>query len=121
MFYVVTPPADTSWHVDRQTLVKLLRSGWPDIDVRLAEAGSPAARDVVWRVRVGSDEMEGSQDRAGQAHYLEGPPEAVAQFAAWWRRQVPEQQPLILCDESYSTVVHLDSDVSERELARALS
>ena len=120
MFYVVTPPAETEWRVPREELAAMLRRAWPDVEVWLTEAGAPDARDVVWRIRLGATELEGSQDRAGQAQYLDGPPEAVARFAAWWRRQVPEEQALILCDESYATVVTLEPRISEDQLIASL-
>jgi hypothetical protein len=121
VIWLLTPPEETDWHVTRDELTELLRRDWPGAEVRITDYNAPSARDVVWRLQVSGGELEGSQDRAGQAQYLDGPIGAVARFTAWLRRQVPSTQPLILCDESYSTVVNIQPNVSDREILAAIS
>ena len=121
MFYVMSPPEETDWHVGRDELVAMLEREWPGIEIKLSDASAPSARDVVWHLRFLEGELDGSQDRAGQAHYLEGPPTVIARFASWWRSHVPTQQPLILTDESYSTVVNLNPGVTEQDIVDRLA
>jgi hypothetical protein len=119
--WLLSPPEETDWHVTRDELTELLRRDWPGAEVRIADDNARSTRDVVWRLQVSGGELEGSQDRAGQAQYLDGPIDTVARFTAWWRRQVPSTQPLILCDETYSTVVNIQPNMSDREILAALS
>jgi hypothetical protein len=119
MLYVVSPPDRTDWQFERGSLITLLQRDWPGIVV-----GGPrdeADRDVVWTYRDPYGEIDGSQNRAGQAQYLEGPLPLVARFAAWLRRQVPAEQPLMLYDESYSTVIPLSPQIDEHQILERLS
>ena len=119
MFYVVSPPDRTDYQFERGRLITLLQRDWPGIVV-----GGPrdqADRDVVWTYRDPDGEIDGSQNRAGQAQYLEGPLPLVARFAAWLRRQVPAEQPLMLYDESYSTVIPLAPHIDEQQILQRLS
>jgi len=118
MFYVLSPPDRTNWQFDRERLITLLQRDWPGIAVGGPQA--QADRDVVWTYRDRDGELEGSQDRAGQAHYLEGPLPLVARFAAWWRKQVPADQPLILYDEGYSTVIPLPLTIDQQQILQRL-
>ncbi len=56
--------------------------------------------------------MDGSLDRAGQAHYLRGNVILAAEYARWLRRQVGDSQPLVFADESFSHIVPLEDDAS---------
>ena len=117
MFYVVSPPDETEWCVERSTLVGLLERDWPGV---VLEVGGDSTRDVVWRLATPDGEFEGSQDRAGHAQYLSGPTTTLARYAHWWRQQVPADQALVLYDESYSTVIPLDPGLSEADLSAQL-
>ena len=119
MFYVVSPPDRTDWQFERGSLITMLQRDWPGIVVSGPRA--QADRDVVWTYRDQAGEIEGSQNRAGQAQYLEGPLPLVARFAAWLRRQVPAEQPLMLYDESYSTVIPLSPHIDDQQILRQLS
>lgn len=119
MFYVISPPEATDWSVDQQTVVGLLQRGWPGIAVEV-DGGLPT-RDVVWQITLPEGELEGSQDREGQAHYLNGPIETLARYAAWWRAQVPPTQPLVLYDETYTTVVPVNPGMTAEDILAALS
>lgn len=118
MFYVISPPGASDWSVDRDVLVQLLEQSWPDIAVELDS--SLPTRDVAWRIAMPEGDLEGSQDREGQAQYLNGPVASLASYARWWRQQVPDAQALVLYDESYSSVVPLDPGVEEEDLVRSL-
>jgi|SRR6476660_2221114 hypothetical protein len=121
MFYVISPPEETDWHIGRDEVVAMLKQEWPGAEVKLTDASAPSARDVVWRLQFSDGELEGSQDRAGQAHYLDGPPTVIARFASWWRSRVPARQQLILFDESYSTVVKLTPRITEEDILADMS
>lgn len=111
MFYIVSPPDQTDWHIDRDELIELLRRDWPHMTISWPHQ-SLAARDVIWVLSDSEGDLEGSQDREGKAQYLDGPLTAIARYAAWWRGQVSADQPLILYDESYTTVVPLEAGIT---------
>ena len=118
MFYVISPPEASDWLVDRDVLVQWLEQGWPGVVIEF-DSCLPT-RDVVWRIAMPEGEFEGSQDREGEAQYLDGPIATVVRYARWWREQVPESQALVLYDETYSTVIPLDPGVAEEDLLVAL-
>jgi hypothetical protein len=106
VFYVISPPNRTDWRFDRDVLRQRLVASWPGVQIAY-EGDRHPARDIVWTYWSDGDELTGQQDTAGQAQYLRGPLELVAEYAAWWRSQVDIDQQLILYDESYATVVPL--------------
>lgn len=120
MFYVVSPPDKTAWSFESARLKKLLERDWPGVEVA-SKGGLHPALEVTWRVHKNGDELDGSQDRAGQAQYLEGPLELIAKYAAWLRAHVDASQPLVLYDESYTKVVPLTPGIREDELLERLS
>jgi hypothetical protein len=65
--------------------------------------------------------MEGSIDQAGQAIFLDGPMKAMAEFAHWWRKQVPIAQPLIMYDEGYNGAVNLAEDTTVADIISTFS
>lgn len=117
----MSPPGETDWRVSRDELAAMLKREWPSAEVKLTDPSAPSARDVVWHLQFSDGELDGSQDRAGQAHYLEGPLTAIARFASWWRSRVPACQPLILYDESCSTTVNLVPGITEQDILVGLS
>jgi hypothetical protein len=118
VFYAISPPEETAWHVPRLELVDRLARDWPDARVFGPDIGE--SRDVVWEIRRDGEVLEGSQDLAGQAQYLTGPVEIVAAYAAWWRGQVAEAQPLVLYDEGYSFVIELPFGIRTADILRQL-
>jgi hypothetical protein len=118
LFYVISPSEETSWSVDRTTLTLLLEEHWPGATVELD--GRQPTREVVWQIPMPEGDLDGSQDREGQAQYLTGLPVTLARYAHWWRQQVPPAQSLVLYDEAYSTVLPLDPGVTEHELLERL-
>jgi hypothetical protein len=58
-------------------------------------------------LRVGPSTVDLRQQSNGQAQEIDGDPAAVAEYAVWWRGQVAAEEPLILYDEGYNTVVEL--------------
>jgi len=119
MFYVICPPRRTDWHFDRELLIERLIADWPGVQIGGPEAAL-SSRDVVWSYSSDAGVLEGSQDRAGRAHYLDGPVSLVARYAAWWRGQVPPDQPLMLCDDGYNVRVNLDPDVTPERISEQL-
>lgn len=94
---------DDDWALSRSDFVRALRSDWPSaaIDEPTSVRHDPA-RDVVWSSGSGSDRIEGSAHESGQCIYLDGQTSAVAEFVSWYRRLVPADRTVILCDDTYS-------------------
>jgi hypothetical protein len=119
MFFVVSPPDTTDWTFDKDRLAALLARDWPGVIVSSADTVHPSL-DTTWVIQIRGGELKGSQDRAGQAQYLEGPNDLIARYAAWWRWQVDPEQPLILYDESYTIVVPLTPGINGSEVLERL-
>ena len=121
MFYVISPPRATDWHLDHAAFSHDLVSEWPAVRVLPAEPDSPT-RSLVWAMDDpggGSSWIEGSLDRAGQAHYLRGDLALAAEFARWLRGKVDRRQPLVFSDEAFTHVVELVDDGSVESILRA--
>ncbi|HTD57682.1 MAG TPA: hypothetical protein VK672_02205 [Solirubrobacteraceae bacterium] len=119
MFYVISPPDHSDWQFPRDRLIERLQHDWAGATIRGPD-GNEATRDVVWSYASPEGQLEGSQDRAGRVQYLNGPVSLIAEYALWWRHQVAEEQPLILYDESYTTVIPLTEGLSKEQVISAL-
>jgi hypothetical protein len=103
--------------VGHDEFVAMLRSKWPDVSVQLGDATAPAAGAVEWTVSLPEGVLDGSQHRNGRGVYLDGVMPVIAQFAAWWRAQVPPEQPLWLIDLGHTMVVPLEDGFTESDVA----
>jgi len=92
---------DDEWTLSKDDLVQALRESWPTINVDVSSGDDPA-RDVAWSYGLGESRIEGSAHESGQCIYLEGQERPVAEFVAWYRRLVPSELTVILCDDTYS-------------------
>lgn len=115
--FLITPPEATAWSVSRDELVRLLSDEWPGVTVGFEDLPT---RDVVWIRETSDGQLEGSQDTAGQIHYLDGPLSAVAEHAVWWRSKVPKAQELVLCDEGYNIALSLENWFTKPDVLEAL-
>ena len=121
MFYLISPPETTDWGLDQDAFSQDLVSEWPAVRLSPPEPDSPT-RSVVWAIddpEGGSRWLEGSLDRAGQAHYLRGDLALAAEFAGWLRRKVDPRQPLVFSDEAFTHVIELVDDGSAESIIQA--
>lgn len=121
MFYVISPPESTDWHLDHDAFARDLVSDWPNARISTPEPDSPT-RSVVWSIedpQGGSHWLEGSLDREGQAHYVRGDLTLAAKFANWLRRKVDPAQPLVFSDEAFTHVIPLSDDDSAARIVQA--
>ncbi|MEU7972039.1 hypothetical protein AB0B48_08345 [Micromonospora sp. NPDC049089] len=96
-------------------LIQALHNDWPSVVVVESVDGQDPAREVSWIHGAGKDQVEGSAHESGQCIYLDGQERPVAEFVAWYRRLVPDDRAVILCDDSYNfdAVVDPGSGVEE--------
>lgn len=114
MFYVISPPDTTDWHLDGDAFSRDLVERWPNVTFHPPEPDYPT-RLVVWSIpdpEGGDRWLDGSLDHAGQAHYLRGNLVLAAEYAGWLRRKIPGGQPLVFTDETFTNVVELIDDGS---------
>jgi hypothetical protein len=76
---------------------------------------------MVWDYNGPDGAIEVSQDRTGQAQYLNGTPEQVARYAVWWRKQVNPAQDLLFYNDGFDVVVPLTRDTTEETILKALN
>ena len=110
MTYLALVEGD-DWSLGRDALVEALRRDWPASVIEEDGRGDPA-RDVAWSHGDGISEVEGTAHESGQCLYLDGQVRPVSEFVAWYRRLVPADRTVILCDDTYSfdAVVEAGSD-----------
>ncbi|MET8067776.1 hypothetical protein ACFYON_09710 [Micromonospora sp. NPDC005686] len=94
------------WALSGDDLLQVLQADWPGVAIEACQ-GDPTC-DVVWSHGEGAGCVEGSSHVSGQCIYLDGQGHPVAEFVAWYRRVVPAEQTVILCDDAYSFDVIVD-------------
>lgn len=123
MFYVISPPESTDWHLDHDAFARDLVSEWPRAKISSPEPDAPT-RSLVWSIEDpegGSNWLEGTLDRAGQAHFLRGDLTLAAEFAHWLRQKVDPAQRLVFFDEAFTHVIPLSDDDSAARIVRAFA
>ena len=125
MFYVISPPDATDWHLDHDVFSQDLRSAWPSVRIHPPEPESPT-RAVIWSIDAEDPQaparwLEGSLDRSGQAFYLRGDLGLAADFAQWIRRNVDPRQSLVFCDEAFTHTIDLVDDMSAENIVRVFT
>src|SRR4051812_16534581 len=93
---------DGDWVLNREDLIRALQADWPTSVVDDSRDHGDPTLDVVWRHDVGEGRIEGSAHESGQCIYLDGQEQQVAEFVSWYRRLVPIDRKVILCDDTYS-------------------
>ena len=85
VMYVICPGTDG---LARASFAEALASRWPEADVEVHADPVYPTRSVTWTIARGQPPdrwLDGSLDQAGQASYLRGHPELVADYALWLR------------------------------------
>src|SRR5687768_9183315 len=93
---------DDSWSLNREDLIRTLQADWPASVVDGSVGRGDPVLDVVWSHGVGEGRVEGSAHESGQCIYLDGQQRPVAEFVSWYRRLVPADRTVVLCDDTYS-------------------
>ena len=109
MFYLISPPEPTGWHLDHNEFARDLAAAWSGFRLLPPEPKSET-RSLVWEVpdsNGGSNWLEGSLDRPGEAIYLRGDLHLAAKFADWLRKKVDPAQPLVFTDESLEHIIDM--------------
>ena len=99
--YLICPPEQTSWHVDLASFAGALPSPWPQADVDIPAGAVNPTRAVTWTIASAHSPdrwLGGSLDQAGQASYLRGHPELVADYALWLRVAGPTPRLVLVSD-----------------------
>lgn len=94
---------DDDWSLAEGDLVRALRTDWPGSEMMQSPLGGEnTGTELSWIYGVGEDRVNGSIDQTGQCLYLDGQELAVAAFVSWFRRLVPADRVVVLCDDTYS-------------------
>ena len=119
MSYFISQEEDTGWRVDADELLRKLRERWPDAVIR--PIPEPRKYSHEWSVPVEDGAVEGMIHRDGTSLVMDGSPEAIAAFAAWYQRDVLESdRQLVLYDQEYLRVVPLKPGVEPGAIAAVL-
>ncbi len=106
---LIAPTEQTAWRVDVEGLHLWLTRRWGDIERR---AGSTDQRADEWHWRDGYD-LWVPRDRESTWIAADWP--RISAVAAWLSNGCNEH--LVLCDESYSNVTHLEGMTEQKLLA----
>lgn len=100
----------TRWRASRDDLVLALRRDFPD--VAFPEPDFDAHAELICMLKSGARWAMLRQQRDGQAQELSGDYDVIAEYATWWRQQVPAEQGLILFDEGLNHVLELEPGIA---------
>lgn len=102
--------------MDRADFCRHLCTGWAG-----AEAHPDPDREgvVIFAIPRDDERIDGYLEKDGQVLWIEKDLETSADMAAWFRSLVPEQQPLIFWDESYSHAVDVAPGAKADQIVRA--
>ncbi len=106
-FFVISPPSESTWVATPSDVDAWVRQSWPEA---VSQQETSAVRSIVW---MWPDHSEAYIDAAGQAIYIEAPAPTIARFASAFTAQFAGSQPLVLYDESYTTVDPLNGTTED--------
>lgn len=123
LFYVISPPERNGWRLNHEDFARHVAANWPS--ARFSPPDPHSTTDAVaWDLpdpHAGAHWLKGSLDREGEAVYLKGDIELVAEFDTWLRQEVDPSQPLVFCDEAMTDLVVLDDRTSADGIVQAFS
>lgn len=119
MSYLITPPEEPTWRIEEAIFLRELRQRWPHAHV---EAITDQARlySCTWVILVGDRALEGGLARDGRFITVDGQIRDCAEFAAWFRSQVPADRPLVFCDDAYNHDIELRAGTDVADILGAL-
>jgi hypothetical protein len=110
-FYVLCPATPTEWHCDLDALQIGLGKRWPGVDVTHSDEQT---RAVAWELYLGGPHwLDGSIDQDGEACYLRGSPDLLADFVVWFRELEPVPDLVLVIDTGgtlHPVPVHVTRD-----------
>ena len=118
MDFLVTPPGETSWRMEPAEFATALRARWPDAQVHENPEADPTYA-FEFSVAVNDGSVDGAFGRDGQMLGLQHDVFACAEVAAWFRQQVPPEQPLLFYDPALNGRAELTPGLGAGELACA--
>jgi hypothetical protein len=115
---IVGPLQPTDMQVDVEQLLGELRAVWPHADIQRAEGGEL----VLFRCSVDSPDLYCALGPTRQALFVEyGSLEAAAQAVLLFRKLVPSNYELFICDSGLNFQQELRSDTPRERIVEALS
>ena len=119
MSYFISQEEDTGWRVDTDQFLRELRARWPDAVVQ--SVPEPRQYSYEWSVPVADGAVEGMIHRDGTSLVMDASPEALAEFAAWYQRDVLEtDRQVVLYDQEYLRVVPLKPGIMPDTIAAVM-
>lgn len=120
--FFISPPSETSWHIDAREFQRRLLEQWPETELRPTTDLPPGTGySLEWTTPLAGRDVEGSLDITGRVVVLYADIADCAKFAVWFRRLVAGEQELLCYDEDYNVDVALDEDTTEADIVKAFS
>jgi hypothetical protein len=114
--YFISSKEETDLHLDSQQFVDSVMRTWPGGTYHfIKDERSPYS--VRWTIQMGHGELTGALDREGQSIAVQADVRDAAEFARWFRGQVPRQYELAFYGES-GDMVDLTETTTVDELVR---
>lgn len=118
MSYLVTPPEEPDWNVDQDAFLRAMQAKWPQ--AKIEQITAPARSfTCTWEIPLEGYELEGALPRDGRSVVVDGRIQDCAEFAIWFRTQVPMNAPLIFCDDTYSNDIELTARTKAADIVNS--
>lgn len=116
MSYFITPIDETDLKIPKDELVVALNTKWSTIQV--TPISNPESNHLLeWKITLNARLLIGTLDKTRQVIHLDGDVRDCAEFAKWYRTQVPETYALLFYDEGFSADVALSMTMTDQEIA----
>lgn len=120
MSYLITPPEEPAWSVDQEKFSQDVQAHWPQAKVE--QIIDPARSfTCTWEIPLEGYELEGALPRDGKSVVVDGRIQDCAEFAIWFRTQVPVDAPLIFCDDAYNNDIELTARTRAADIVNSFT
>ena len=112
--YFISRPDDNEWSLDIEAFARKLQERWPNI--RLRSYPAQAEWDIKEEEYVIVGELYFSP---GPVVCIDGELKGCAEFALWYRQQIPADQLIWFYDDELSNHVVLDNETTIEQIVNA--
>ena len=111
MSYLITPPEEPVWRIDQAGFLREMQAHWPQTKVEQI-VDTSRSFSCAWTIPMEDRVLEGRLSRDGKSATVDGQIHDCAEFAVWFRTQVPPAALLVFCDDAYNNDIELTTSTT---------
>ncbi|MFE7712491.1 hypothetical protein ACFU6I_43690 [Streptomyces sp. NPDC057486] len=118
-FMALFDGAATPWRADPAALTPAIQAVWAEVEVDASRRSE--ACSFRWTVETEEGAVEAYLHENGTCLYLDTSLTDAARLACLFRRFVPRDVELVLCDQGYNFHIPLEHDIDDAELIKQMN